>query len=58
MLDFKSALLGPALEKAVGQPGIYKVQKEEEAARRGPRRRLQTSAGILCQTAKEQYANH
>ena len=58
MLSFKSGLLGPALETAAGQFGIYKVQKEEEAAGRGPRCCLQTSAGILCQTTKERFTNH
>ena len=58
MLGFISGLLGPPLETAAGQSGIYKVQREEEAAGWGPRRCLQTSESILCQTAKERYANH
>ena len=57
MLGFKSGLLGPGLKAAAGQSGIYKVQKEE-AAGRGPRRCLQTSAGILCQTARDQHTKH
>lgn len=57
MLGFKSGLLGPGLKAAAGQSSIYKVQKEE-AAGRGPMRCLQTSAGILCQTARDQYTNH